>query len=96
MVRLTKKQIKELKEKYSTPIGYRNNIPIFKAIEDEDSKLTMKFFCPDCEGWHIHGIDDDIGHRVAHCGFQFNEWGEEIDPPMRRHGYYLILNKKTI
>ena len=97
MVKLTKKQIKEL---YSTPIGYRKhgekNIPIFIAIEDEGSRYgtSMKMFCPRCDIWHIHGIDDRVGHRVAHCGDRFvnNKWGEtelEVNP-LRDTGYFLV------
>ena len=96
MVKLTKKQIKEL---YSTPIGYRKhgekNIPVFIAIEAEGyNGKSMKFLCPRCDVWHIHGIDDRVGHRVAHCGDRFvnNKWDErelEVNP-LRDTGYFLV------
>jgi len=82
--RYTKKQIEELKEKYSKPIGYRNNIPIFKAIKK--NLYQMKIFCSFCLYWHSHGIENDIGHRSAHCGTQ-----NRSDSPFFKTGYYVVL-----
>ena len=82
MKRLTKKRKEELKEKYSTPIGYKNNIPIFKAIKK--NPCQMKMFCSHCMAWHGHGLETALGHRTAHCTSGTNS-------PFGRSGYYLFL-----
>lgn len=96
MVKLTKKQIKEL---YSTPIGYRKhgekNIPVFTAIKAEGyGGRVMKFLCPECDVWHKHGITEEIGHRSPHCGDRFivDEWGITVKKknPLRDTGYYIV------
>jgi len=78
MKRFTKKQ---LIEKYGTPIGYRNGIPTFKAIKENE--YSMKMFCPYCKVWHKHGIEKRLGHRVAHCGDQ--------NSPFKATGYFIFL-----
>jgi hypothetical protein len=81
--RYTRKQKEELKEKYGKPIGFKNNIPIFKAIKK--NYCQMKIFCPKCMAWHTHGLDTELGHRSAHCD------STNPDSYYRTGGYYIFL-----
>jgi hypothetical protein len=80
-LKYTRKQTEELVEKYSKPIDYKNNIPVFKAIKK--NPYQMKMFCPFCKIWHSHGYETKLGHRSAHCG-NFNS-------PFFHTGYYIVL-----
>lgn len=53
-------------------------LPVFLCEEINDGS-QMKFFCPYCLKYHIHGKGE--GHRVAHC---FDE------SPLKKGGYYII------
>jgi len=59
----------------------KDGIPIVKAFKIGKS---VKFWCPFCNRWHIHGGEPDRqweGHRVAHC---INE-----QSPYKETGYIL-------
>jgi|GEM_PF-2785383 len=45
----------------------------------------MKFWCPYCKTWHLHGIGN--GHRVEHC--------TAINSPFKEHGYFLKMMAKA-
>lgn len=95
MRKYSKKRELELLEKYGVPIGYRDNIPIFKAIMRNDSSGHIRIFCPYCKHWHLHGFIKSLGHRIAHCGDQripySNEFQRASDSPFRKTGYYILL-----
>jgi len=43
--------------------------PIVKCFVSSSGR-TVKFWCPYCQKWHIHGSYEGgnwEGHRVAHC-----------------------------
>ncbi len=91
MRKYTKKRVVELIVKYGTPVSYIKGIPLFKAIRN--SPYQMKMFCSFCESWHLHGISESVGHRVAHCGTKrmgrkIQNWNES---PFYNTGYYIFL-----
>ncbi|MBC8502651.1 MAG: hypothetical protein H8D35_05940 [Nitrosopumilus sp.] len=91
MKKFTKKRVAELTEKYGTPVGFQNNIPIFKAIKK--NAYQMKIFCSYCKRWHLHGLTTEYGHRVAHCGDQRigRKWQKSQDSPYYNLGYFIFL-----
>jgi hypothetical protein len=91
LTRYSKKRTEELLEKYGKPIGYRNNIPIFSAIKDNE--YQMKMFCSFCKHWHLHGYTKEIGHRSTHCGSQRigRKFQNQSDSPFYKSGYYIVL-----
>ena len=93
MRRYSEKRIEELLEKYGTPIGFKDNIPIFKAIMRNDNSGHIRMFCSYCKYWHLHGYSNELGHRVAHCIDQRvkGKWQNWYDSPFGNHGYYIIL-----
>ncbi len=82
MTRHTKKRVNELIKKYSTPIGYKNKVPIFKAIKKNEYQMRM--FCSHCKSWHNHGLDTELGHRSPH-------YTSGTNSPFDRTGYYIFL-----
>ncbi len=91
MRKFTKKRVVELIEKYGTPIGFREDIPIFKAIKE--NAYQMKMFCSYCQYWHRHGIENEIGHRSSHCGDQRigGKYQRRYDSPFKDTGYFIFL-----
>ncbi len=78
------KRMLNLIEKYGTPIGYRGNIPILTAILDpKRNNLSMLMVCQYCKTEHVHGAENEIGHRTAHCP-------HSDDSPYTKTGYYLV------
>ena len=88
---MTKKRKAELVEKYGKPIDYKDEVPIFKAIKENECQ--MKMFCPFCKLWHLHGLTKGLGHRIAHCGTQRigRKFQNHYDSPFYNRGYYIIL-----
>ena len=52
----------------------------------------MKFWCPFCNTWHLHGRGN--GHRTAHCTVGRN-CGYKGTSPYLEHGYFIKLMSKT-
>ncbi len=77
--------------KYGSPIGFRDGIPIFKAIRK--NAYQMKMFCPFCQHWHSHGYSTELGHRSQHCGDQRigGKYKRASDSPYAHTGYYILL-----
>jgi hypothetical protein len=63
----------------------KDGIPVVKCFPT--GRGQVKFWCPYCEKWHIHGYDDKItrskiiGHWQAHC--------HVADSPYKEKGVYL-------
>ena len=80
-----KEKVIEYVEKYSKPIGYKNDVPILRAYPRFDWPDGLMVFCKYCLSWHLHGGNGGSikpEHRMAHC---------TNDPltPYSYSGYYL-------
>ncbi|MBW2050553.1 MAG: hypothetical protein JRJ09_18810 [Deltaproteobacteria bacterium] len=67
----------------------KNKIPVVKCFRSGET--TVKFWCPFCEEWHVHGFTEDVtvrgkSHRLAHC--------RVAESPFKVRGYYLRLMSK--
>ena len=79
---LPRKKIEEFTMKLGEPIGYKNGIPILKAIPRDDPTWGWRVFCVYCEKFHNHKMmKNKMEHRIAQCKNQ--------DSPYVLSGYYL-------
>ncbi len=63
----------------------KEEIPLIKCLPRTDFEGGMKFWCPWCKKWHLHGIGD--GHRAEHCTVD--------NSPFKAHGYVIKLMSKA-
>jgi len=69
--------------------------PIFKCLPRaimDGYKDGMKFWCPYCQTWHLHGRGN--GHRCAHCCDNTKLNRKREDSPLSNNGYILKMMSK--
>lgn len=97
MNNLTPEEYSKQWAKASKQIEKKNpKIPVIMCLPREimgGRADGMKFWCPYCKMWHLHGMGN--GHRTAHCCD--TNGSRSFEKPFYEHGYIIkMIPKKEL
>jgi hypothetical protein len=94
---LTSEEYAKQWAKASKQIEQQNpKLPVIKCLPRaimNGYKDGLKFWCPYCKTWHLHGRGN--GHRAAHCCDKPSEGKRRFDSPFYEHGYIIKMMSKV-